>query len=65
MSAAGCIKNMQERGILAQIFATGATKVRHYQVWQLSQRSLGARYQFLDFSSFLRRRLVSTEEADF
>ena len=64
MSAAGCIKNMQEhfkqsqktkrsltcfqfrvtrgaiiyRGILAQIFATGAAKVHHYQIWRSYHR---------------------------
>ena len=38
---------------------------------QLSERSLGAKYQFLDFphfyggGQFLRRRAISTEEADF
>ena len=32
---------------------------------QLSERSLGAKYQFFDFSSFLQRRLISTEEDDF
>ena len=46
-----------------------------YQIWresqQLSERSLGAKYQFLDFphfyggGQFLRRRAISTEEADF
>ena len=63
-------------GILTQIFPTGAAKFRHcYQIWresqQLSERSLGAKYQFLDFphfyggGQFLRSRAISTEEADF
>ena len=64
------------RGILTQIFPTGAETFRHcYQIWresqQLSERSLGAKYQFLDFphfyggGQFLRRKLISTEEAYF
>ena len=63
-------------GILTQIFPTGAAKFRHcYQIWresqQLWERSLGARYQFLDFphfyggEQFLQRRAISTEEANF
>ena len=63
-------------GILTQIFPTGAVKFRHcYQIWresqQLSERSLGAKYQFLDFphfyggGQFVRRKLISTEEAYF